>query len=38
MNLVPMVTEVDGAKSDIYSKLLIERMILGTGEVNDQMA
>ena len=38
MNLVPMVTEVDGAKSDIYSKLLKERIILVTGEVNDQMA
>ena len=38
MNLVPMVTEVDGAKSDIYSKLLKERIVLVTGEVNDQMA
>jgi ATP-dependent Clp protease protease subunit len=37
MRIVPMVNS-DNSKSDIFSKLLDERIILVTGEVTDEMA
>lgn len=36
--IIPSIKNTDGSVSDLYSKLLSERIVLVTGEVNDQMA
>ena len=38
MNYIPMVEDGKNSRSDIYSRLLSERIILLTGEVTDQMS
>lgn len=36
--IIPSIKNTDGSVSDLYSKLLSERIVLVTGEINDQMA